>query len=636
MALLFKDEHAMHNLKTFKGLVKESPELKGKFDEMLNVTLKEKIMKGVDLNGLDNGGVNYKQLQDNLNDPDFIADLKGILPPEVVENIEAVKGFVDRYGETFQTLQNNMPQGNDVAQGMGAKIKEFLELMFKAPKYAIETVGGQISKLPYDKAMKVAGSQKRMYWFDERLRLGDAVKEFDAIAASSMTDAAKREAFNETLSGVTSRVKNLTGKVEKAAVKVKAGFGRLNRMRGGHLTPFKPKDLPELSVYTRARSGYYRDMGKVNTADEAGLKVIEDKGVKFYTDMGGLPEDIAKKVTRLDTRITISQNILDGMPHRSSTIDYPLTDNINKLRSEKAKLMRDGGFVSKSDLNPGIDVGSHMMRLLDTKPDMKLSGPQLHGWLKNQGVSFRELSMADLDDPTVRTLSEWKAYHTAPNGRVGTIPTIQRGNSGYSEYSYKAQGQAPSSNYEEIALKGISDTATHAVAGGKEGMNLGWRRQHTTTINGEAGIMVNEIQSDSIQRAAANNATKPTSEKKFQIGQMASAINDAIKDGSNTVFIPIEREGALAGNAAVTKKYMKLNNPKGPIQTLKKNLEAQGYKLDVEKILDNQVSGEPLWRLKVTPNAKVRKPKIDLIGLGAGAAGIGAALHSNQQNRKDK
>ena len=229
MALLFKDEHAMHNLKTFKGLVKESPELKGKFDEMLNVTLKEKIMKGVDLNGLDNGGVDYKQLQDNLGDPDFIADLKGILPPEVVENIEAVKGFVDRYGETFQTLQNNMPQGNDVAQGMGAKIKEFVELMFKAPKYAIETVGGQISKLPYDKAMKMAGSQKRMYWFDERLRLGDAVKEFDAIAASSMTDAAKREAFNETLSGVTSRVKNLTGKVEKAAVKVKAGFGRLNR-----------------------------------------------------------------------------------------------------------------------------------------------------------------------------------------------------------------------------------------------------------------------------------------------------------------------------------------------------------------------------------------------------------------------
>ena len=165
---------------------------------------------------------------------------------------------------------------------------------------------------------------------------------------------------------------------------------------------------------------------------------------------------------------------------------------------------------------------------------------------------------------------------------------------------------------------------------------LGWRRTHIDEINGKKTLVLNEFQSDwaqteragrgmfeSNQDAALTKAmnelglTKqdvfetydvaelvdmsktreqeeafmslakgavadfPMSEVKHHQFQIVGAINDAIKEGIDTVAIPIQRENELAGSAGVTKFYESLNTKILP--DIRKKLEKQGLKIKVDK-----------------------------------------------------
>ena len=73
----------------------------------------------------------------------------------------------------------------------------------------------------------------------------------------------------------------------------------------------------------------------------------------------------------------------------------------------------------------------------------------------------------------------------------------------------------------------------------------------------------------------------PMSEVKHHQFQIVGAINDAIKEGIDTVAIPIQRENELAGSAGVTKFYESLNTKILP--DIRKKLEKQGLKIKVDK-----------------------------------------------------
>ena len=73
----------------------------------------------------------------------------------------------------------------------------------------------------------------------------------------------------------------------------------------------------------------------------------------------------------------------------------------------------------------------------------------------------------------------------------------------------------------------------------------------------------------------------PMSEVKHHQFQIVGAINDAIKEGIDTVAIPIQRENELAGSAGVTKLYESLNTKILP--DIRKKLEKQGLKIKVDK-----------------------------------------------------
>lgn len=171
---------------------------------------------------------------------------------------------------------------------------------------------------------------------------------------------------------------------------------------------------------------------------------------------------------------------------------------------------------------------------------------------------------------------------------------------------------------------------------------LGWRRTHTDTINGSKVTVLNELQSDWAQTERAGRGTFesnytpeytpavqklikaegltkeelsdpdymkdkidnwieeefiseveaktsnknivadfPISEVKHTQYQIVGALDEAIKNGTNKVVIPIERENELVGTAGVTKFYDSLN--KKILPEIRKKLEKQGMRIKVGK-----------------------------------------------------
>ena len=227
-------------------------------------------------------------------------------------------------------------------------------------------------------------------------------------------------------------------------------------------------------------------------------------------------------------------------------------------------------------------------------------------------------------------------------------------------------------NYEKTRL--IQET----IPEDKQSL-LGWRRTHIDDINGKKTLVLNEFQSDWAQTERAGRGTFesneavllkdydkleekyvkakygsnpdklsteeinnletevnklaskvasrgdttsdfPMSELKHHQFQIVGAIDDAIKQGIDTVAIPIQRENELVGSAGVTKFYESLNTKILP--DIRKKLEKQGLKISVSKkpytggkIADKQITNE-LWTLTIDelPNTKVKWDVYGLIG----------------------
>ena len=81
----------------------------------------------------------------------------------------------------------------------------------------------------------------------------------------------------------------------------------------------------------------------------------------------------------------------------------------------------------------------------------------------------------------------------------------------------------------------------------------------------------------------------PMTPKKHHQFQIVSAIDEAIKNGTNRVAIPIQRENELVGTEGVTKFYDSLNQSILP--DIKKKLEKQGLRLKLGK---EDYAGKPI------------------------------------------
>ena len=125
---------------------------------------------------------------------------------------------------------------------------------------------------------------------------------------------------------------------------------------------------------------------------------------------------------------------------------------------------------------------------------------------------------------------------------------------------------------------------------------IGWRRTHQDNINGKDTTVLNEWESDWAQTERSGRgifeggesiegqdlvAKFPMSEKKFHQYQIVASLDEAIKNGTNRVAIPIQRENELVGTEGVTKFYENLN--KSILPDIRKKLDKQGLKIKVSK-----------------------------------------------------
>lgn len=121
----------------------------------------------------------------------------------------------------------------------------------------------------------------------------------------------------------------------------------------------------------------------------------------------------------------------------------------------------------------------------------------------------------------------------------------------------------------------------------------------------------------------------PMSEIKHHQFQIVGAINDAIKEGIDTVAIPIQRENELAGSKGVTKFYESLNTKILP--DIRKKLEKQGLKIKVDKKpYSSGKSTNDLWTLTIeeVPNGKVKWDVYALLS----SLGLGSAISQSEAN----
>lgn len=103
--------------------------------------------------------------------------------------------------------------------------------------------------------------------------------------------------------------------------------------------------------------------------------------------------------------------------------------------------------------------------------------------------------------------------------------------------------------------------------------------QKLVDIQKLANILGEDVVETLLKKEAV--ADFPMSEVKHHQFQIVGAINDAIKEGIDTVAIPIQRENELAGSKGVTKFYESLNTKILP--DIRKKLEKQGLKIKVDK-----------------------------------------------------
>lgn len=296
---------------------------------------------------------------------------------------------------------------------------------------------------------------------------------------------------------------------------------------------------------------------------------------------------------------------------------YKLDDTLEGLGSQKFTTKQLEGYLLGKGVSPKeIKQSGIFEGMIDDNRALPADM-----WLNKSGKQSINTFRVAPDD-----WADEAGYETVTLGRKGV------GNETYKEtlsIVKKPRNNAPSTPHFE-----------NEISTPKESL-LGWRRTHIDEINGKKTLVLNEFQSDWAQTERAgrgifesnmpsknqvieaenlvrnylkdNNinindviqgkvklppdiakadklvenydknkvADFPMSEVKHHQFQIVGAINDAIKEGIDTVAIPIQRENELMGGPGVTKFYESLNTKVLP--DIRKKLEKQGLKIKVDK-----------------------------------------------------
>ena len=340
--LFTSDEHGVSNLKHFKEL--NGGEYPKEYNEMLNKVYSGKVLDGVEDVGGYNLGLNFDKLQKNLNKEDLISDLMPLAPPEVVESFKNLKGLVNAYGGVFKEISENRAQLMGPDQGWAAKLGELMELIGSPLKGLKASTEVQIKPV-YDTIQKLKGSPKRLFWYDEKANFSEAIEDTLGRLNQVKSPEKKKAMLDQT---ITEFISSVAGKLGK-----KGG-----KMRGAHLTPFKPAD--EFAINP--------------VAADAGMRVKRDSVTKAMYKMG--VTDIDPKINNVATKANtpIAADLYQFK--KSNKISKPAWEGDDKIKDAienytgESELAAPGeGFNAISKASRGGETGADLHKLWTYPPN---------------------------------------------------------------------------------------------------------------------------------------------------------------------------------------------------------------------------------------------------------------------------
>lgn len=313
--LFTSDERGINNLAMLKDM--NGGAYTDQYNEMLNKVYSGKVLKGVERQGDYNLGLDFDQLQKNLNADDFLADLGELATPEIVENFKAMRGLVNMYGKVFKEIGENQTQLLGTDKGWKAKLGELMEFI-KTPVQGIKTAQKKMLAPAYDKTQMAMGSQKRMFWYDEKARFGDAINDVMERIDNIEKPADKKKLLDQT---VTEFMKTMKDKAVQSGKTLRPGYIHYgtasSELPGRKAVPFS---LDRIEPSDRQL------MGTLNTGDtirdvEGNLYKKTRKMDFVKTDDPG-PDTMVMKIKNLDPNGKVAKKQRPGTIFKKDGVFY--------------------------------------------------------------------------------------------------------------------------------------------------------------------------------------------------------------------------------------------------------------------------------------------------------------------------
>ena len=262
-------------------------------------------------------------------------------------------------------------------------------------------------------------------------------------------------------------------------------------------------------------------------------------------------------------------------------LDRISPDMRKTLNAQKPK--GTSGYIAKAGF--GIDINSKLVtalnKLINKTPggaSAKIDPKSLYNRLIDEGVSKQEISFL----PKRLFMSKIELGEIKASAERTEIKINKTDSEKYNTITYNGQGYN-NSTYQIRTYNTASSKQkiTDHDVGMSEGQ-LGHTRSHIGTIEGVDGEVLHatELQSDWAQTDADSY---PIEYSKFKKLAIVDLLDRTIKEGLDTMIIPIERtKNNLAGTRSITAMYRDLNN--GILPSIKRELSRKGLQIGIKHV----------------------------------------------------
>ena len=331
--------------------------------------------------------------------------------------------------------------------------------------------------------------------------------------------------------------------------------------------------------------------------EQSGIMNSGDEVVDVMTWTKRLNKNNLNRIGTIDNQqlgysdITLGGKGQDTETYREtlSTIARPAEDALEELHFA-GNINKVNTKLSPEDFDRKLELDARRAELQDVieKAD-DLNSPEVSAAVKERrelGLEIKSLK------PKQQSLLGWRRTHEDTiNGKPTTVL-----NEFQSDWAQSERSGAAIFNSNVMPLKQVTELQKELKNLDKEIKSL--IEVKKATPSPEVSKQLDDMQKDYMSKQVKLDKSLnldsivndfPMTPKKHHQFQIVSAIDEAIKNGTNRVAIPIQRENELVGTEGVTKFYDSLNQSILP--DIKKKLEKQGLRLKLGK---EDYAGKPI------------------------------------------